>query len=420
MKNNKTNIIVPVLLTVAVIVAGLLFVLGKKPPIKAGILFSFSGSLAMSESQLADAVLLAVDEINTRGGLLGRTIQPVIADAGSDLDTYQREAERLVVEEKVDVIFGGYTSASRKRIKTVVEAHNKLLFYPLPYEGIEESENIVYNGSAPNQQYIPALKWCFDNLGSRFYLVGSDYIWPRVVIELLKDLIHGLRGEILGEDYILLGSQKVDHITRKIHRLEPQVVLSFIVGTSNIPFFDQLHALGITAQDMPVMAFAISEVELTAMDAQKLAGNYSCWSYFQSVDSKVNREFVVRFKKRYGDDRVINASIEAGYFGVYLWAQAIMDAGTAETDKVRAALGDQSFEAPGGIVFVDAENLHTWKISRIGRIQSNGQFDIVWSSQKPIRPVPYPIYRSKAGWNALIEGLYREWGNAWANPGSAD
>lgn len=412
------RIIAPILASLIVAAVCVWGILHQPPqPIKVGILHSFTGVMAFSESQLADATLMAIDEINAAGGVMGRPLQPVIADGASDWPTFARQAERLIKKEHVAAIFGGYTSASRKTMKPVLERLGGLLFYPVPYEGVESSPNIVYNGASPNQLYVPAVKWCMDNLGRSFFLVGSDYIWPRTVNVLMRDLITGLRGQVVGEEFLPLGSTDVDKVVDEIMAAGPQVVLSTIVGNTNVAFFDKLRARGVTPLSMPVMAFGISEVELSRMDASQLAGNYSCWSYFQSVDTDINRRFVARFKKRYGQKRVVNDPIEAGYFGVHLFAQAVREAGTTEVPAVRTALADQSYEAPGGVVFIDGDNLHTWKFVRIGRIKKDGQFKIVWSSNKPVRPVPYPIYRSPAQWERIVQDLYLGWGRRWSNPG---
>ena len=415
----RRNAIWFLLVGAAAIIGAFILHIGQRErePIRVGILHSMTGVMAPSESQLADATLLAIDEINRAGGVLGRPVVPVVGDGRSDWPTFAAEAERLISQENVSAIFGGYTSASRKEVKPIVEKHNNLFFYPVPYEGVESSRNIVYNGAAPNQLYVPAVKWSFDNLGKRFFLVGSDYIWPRMVNVLMKDIISGLRGEVVGEEYLLVGSEEVEEVVEKIVRHQPEVILSTVVGTTNIPFFDQLRAAGITSHEIPVMAFAISEGELAYMDPETLASNYSAWSYFQSVDSDTNREFIRAFKDKYGEDRVVNASIEAGYFGAHIWAQAVEEAGTTAVNPVRHALADQSYLAPGGMVFVDGENLHTWKNVRIGRILDDGQYDILWSSGKPVRPVPYPIYRTRSEWVHLMESFYLAWGRRWANPG---
>lgn len=390
---------------------------GRAPePIRVGVLHSLSGVMAFSESQLADSTLLAIEEINRQGGVAGRPLVPVVADGASDWPTFASQAEHLIKDEHVRAIFGCYTSASRKSVKPVVEKYHSLLFYPVPYEGVEESRNIVYNGASPNQLYVPAVKWCLDNLGRRFFLVGSDYIWPRTVNVLMRDVIGALRGQVLGEEYLPLGDMELKDLVSRIVEAKPDVVISTIVGPSNLAFFQALRQAGISAAQMPVMALAVSEVELSQMDPTQLAGNYSCWSYFESVDSQANHRFVQAFKAKYGQERVVNDSMEAGYFGVHLYAQAVAEAGTTQVDEVRRALADQSYEAPGGMVFLDGETLHTWKNVRIGRIRPDGQFDIVWASDKPVRPRPYPAYRSKSDWNALVNDLYQAWGGQWSSP----
>ena len=391
---------------------------GTTGPIRVGILHSLSGTMAISEKSVADASLLAIEEINENGGLLGRTVEPVLADGRSDWPTFAREAEKLIIEEKVSVVFGCWTSASRKTVKPVFEKHRHLLFYPVQYEGLEQSPHIVYTGAAPNQQIIPAVKWCFDNLGKSFFLVGSDYVFPRTANAIIRDQITALRGEVVGEEYFLLGSDDVRDVVAKIVESRPAVILNTINGDSNVAFFKALRQVGIAATDVPTMSFSIAEDELRSMDAALMAGNYACWNYFQSVDSAENRTFVEAFKSRYGADRVTDDPIEAGYFGVHLWAQAVTEAGAEEVDEVRARIADQSYAAPGGIVYVDPRTRHTWKTVRIGRIRRDGQFDVVWSSGAPVRPVPYPGHRSRSAWDALLSGLYQGWGGRWANPGN--
>ena len=386
-------------------------------PIKVGILHSFTGTMAISEKSVADATLMAIEEINQQEGLLGRKIEPIITDGRSDWPTFAREAERLITEKKVSVIFGCWTSACRKSVKPVVEKYNHLLFYPVQYEGLEQSPNIVYNGAAPNQQIIPAIKWCFDNLGKRFFLVGSDYVFPRTANAIMKDVIAALRGEVLGEEYILLGSKDVKEIVRKIARAKPDVILNTINGDSNVAFFKELRRAGITPEEIPTMSFSIAEEELRSLGPEEMIGDYAAWNYFQSIDSEENSDFVKRFKKKYGQSQVTDDPIEAGYFGVYIWAQAVKETGSPDVHATRKAVANQSFAAPEGMVYIDADNLHTWKIVRVGKIRADGQFDIVWSSEKPIRPVPYPIYRSISEWNKFLEDLYEGWGGRWANPG---
>ena len=386
-------------------------------PIRVGVLHSFTGTMAISERSVADATLMAIDEINQQGGLLGRKIAPITADGHSDEPTFAKEAERLITAERVSVIFGCWTSASRKRVKPVVEKYGHLLFYPVQYEGLEQSPNIIYTGATPNQQIIPAVKWCLDNVGKKFFLVGSDYVFPRTANAIMKEQITVLRGEILGEEYVPLGSSEVKAMIGKIVRSRPDVILNTINGDSNVAFFRELRAAGITPEQIPTMSFSIAEDELRGLDTEEMAGNYAAWNYFQSVESQENLDFVKSFKKKYGPDRVTDDPMEAGYFGVHLWAQAVRDARSTEVRAVRRALANQSFPAPEGAVYLDGENQHTWKLVRIGKIRKDGQFDIVWSSEKPVRPVPYPIYRAKSEWQAFLENLYTGWGGSWANPG---
>jgi len=387
-------------------------------PIKVGILHSLTGTMAISEASVVDATLLAIEEINARGGLLGRNIEPVLVDGRSDWPTFAKEAERLITEEKVSVVFGCWTSASRKTVKPVFEKYDHLLFYPVQYEGIEQSPNIVYTGAAPNQQIIPAVKWCFDNLGKRFFLVGSDYVFPRTANAIIKDQVAALRGEILGEEYIILGSKEVKQVVGRIIEAEPDVILNTINGDSNVAFFKELRAAGISPDKIPTMSFSIAEDELRILSAENMIGDYAAWNYFQSIQTEENSRFVIAFKRRYGPLRVTDDPMEAAYLGVRLWAQAVLDAGTDDVNTVRKAVKKQSLCAPEGIVCIEAENQHTWKTVRIGKIMRDGQFNIVWSSEIPIRPVPYPVYRSKKEWETFLEDLYNGWGQSWANQGT--
>ncbi|MDD5085251.1 MAG: urea ABC transporter substrate-binding protein [Candidatus Omnitrophica bacterium] len=386
-----------------------------KEPIKVGILHSLSGTMALSEKPVVDATLMAIEEINAKGGLLGRKVEAVVADGCSDELIFAREAKRLIAEEKVNVVFGCWTSASRKAVKPVFEKYKHLLFYPVQYEGLEESPNIIYTGAAPNQQIIPAVKWCFDNLGKRFFLAGSDYVFPHVANRIIKDQVTALKGEIVGEEYMLLGNKNAKGLADKIIEAKPDVILNTINGDSNIYFFKELRRAGITPDKIPVMSFSIAESEVRDIGTGIMAGDYAAWNYFQSVDTEQNKRFVGNFKRKFGPDQVTSDPMEAGYFGVYLWAETVKYIGSFKTDKVRNSVSRQSFMAPEGMVYVDHGNHHTWKIVRIGKVNKAGQFDIVWSSEKLVRPAPYPPYRTKSEWNNFLKKLYQTWGGKWAN-----
>jgi len=386
------------------------------PPIKVGILHSLTGTMAISERSVADATLIAIDEINENGGILGRPIKPILVDGRSDWNYSAKMAEKLITEDKVSVIFGCWTSACRKTLKPILEKYNSLMFYPVQYEGLEQSPNIVYTGAAPNQQIIPAVKWSIDHLGKRFFLIGSDYVFPRTENEIIKEQIKILGGVIVGEDYITLGSQNVEPIIQKIIQVKPDVILNTINGDSNIAFFKALQAAEISSSKIPVMSLSIGETELSNMDKRTVVGNYATWNYFQSIPTPENNNFVERFKQKYGSQRVIDDPMEAAYFGVYLWAQAVQDANTADAEKVQQTIKKQSFYAPEGNVYVDPETLHTWRSVKIGKIRDDGQFDIVWSSERSVEPVPFPAYRSKSEWELFLQNLYRSWNEHWENP----
>jgi urea transport system substrate-binding protein len=385
--------------------------------IRVGILHSMTGTMAISETSVAEATQLAIGEINAKGGLLGRDIEVVMADGKSDWPTFARQAERLIVDEQVSAVFGCWTSACRKTVKPVFEKYKHLLFYPLQHEGLEASANIVYTGATPNQQVIPAVKWSFDHLGRRFFLVGSDYVFPRTAGRIIRDQIYALGGEVAGEAYILLGSSDVQAVVQQIAAARPDVILNTINGDTNIAFFKALRAAGIMPEQIPAMSFSIAEAEARVIGPGLLAGDYATWNYFQSIDTNENRAFIEAFRKRYGKDRVTDDPMEAAYFGVKLWAQAVREAGTDAVADVRRTIRNQSLRAPEGMVYIDSENRHTWKTVRVGKIRPDGQFDIVWSSGKPVHPVPWPAYRSKSDWRAFLARLYKGWGGAWANPG---
>ena len=406
-----------VLLAVAI---GAYFVSARvsSKPIRVGILHSETGTMANSEKSVRDATLLAIEELNQQGGLLGRKIEPVIADGASDWPTFAAEARRLIVEEKVSVVFGCWTSASRKTVIPVFEEHNHLLFYPLQYEGLEQSPNVVYTGAAPNQQLVPGVKWCFDNLGARrYFLVGSDYVFPRTANEIMKIQLAALRGEVVGEQYLQLGSVDVEAIVNSIIASQPDMILNTINGDSNVAFFRQLRAAGVTPDKIPTMSFSIAEDELRHLDPKTMVGDYATWNYFQSIQRTENDSFVALFKARFGPDRVTDDPIEAGYFGVHLWAQALRDAGTDDVSAVRKHLASQSYPSPGGIVSIDPDNQHTWKTVRVGRIRADGQFDIIWTSERPVRPLPFPDLRTRAEWEKFLADLYIGWNSNWANTG---
>ncbi len=386
-------------------------------PILVGILHSKSGSMAIVEKAMIAAEELALEEINAEGGLLGRPVKWVIADGRSDLPTFAREARRLIETEKVSVIFGCMASASRKTVKPIVEQYHHLLFYPNAYEGLEQSPNIVYTGAAPNQHLIPAVKWTYDQLNARkYFLAGSDHIWSQGVNAIVKDCLTSLGAEVVGEEYLLLESSNVDPLIAKIKEAKPDVILSTVTGDTNLAFYPKLVAAGLGPSRVPVVAFGVGEPELLEFPVRDMVGDYASWNYFQSIDRPQNQEFVRKFKAKYGTDAVMSDAVDMAYNSVKLWAQAVEEAQTDDVATVRAVIAHQSLNAAEGIVSIDPETRHTWRPVYIGRIRSDGQFEIVWTSDKPVRPIPYPASRTREEWDAFIDALFRRWDGNWANP----
>ncbi|MFM8292702.1 MAG: urea ABC transporter substrate-binding protein [Planctomycetia bacterium] len=386
-------------------------------PIVVGILHSQTGPMAVSERSMIDAEVLALEEINAAGGLLGRPVRWVVADGASDWPTFARQAEQLIRQQRVAVIFGCWTSACRKGVLPVVESQDHLLVYPMAYEGLEQSPNIFYTGAAPNQQITPAVQWCHDTLRARrFFLVGSDYIWPHCVNAIAADQIKGFGAEVVGEAYVPFGGREVGDLVRRIAAAKPDVILSSVAGDSGVAFARGLREAGVRPEQVPVVTFAMAEDELRGLSGDDMAGHYAAWSYFQSLERPENLAFVRAFKARYGADRTTSDVMVAAYNSVHLWAQAVREAGTADVRQVRTALRHQSRNAPEGIIAIDPETQHSWRPVFIGRIRADGQFDVVWSSRTAVRPVPFPISRSRSEWETFVMDLYRGWGGRWSNP----
>ncbi|MEW4488540.1 transporter substrate-binding protein [Thalassoglobus sp. JC818] len=386
-------------------------------PIRIGLLHSLSGTMSQSESPVADAALLAIEELNQNGGVLGRPVEAVVADGRSDWDVFAREAKRLIHDEEVVTVFGCWTSASRKTIVPIFEESNHLLVYPLQYEGVEESPNVIYMGAAPNQQILPAIKWAyaFDNR-RRFFFVGSDYVFPRVAYEIAKDQLEELGTELVGTRFLPLGSHRVDEVVAEIVAAKADVILNCINGSTNTDFFQALRKAGVTPANCPTISFSIGEQELRQLNVDEMVGDYAAWNYFQSINSPVNEEFVSRFHKKYGPQHVITDPMEAEYAGIKLWAKAVEQAESTDPPAIRKAFLNQKLEAPEGPIRIDPATQHCFKTPRIGQIRPNGQFDIIWTDAKPVAPAPYPPSRSTQDWRAVLHDLYSGWGNQWSAP----
>ncbi len=384
---------------------------GDGDTIKVGILHSLSGTMAISETTVVDAEKLAIKEINEAGGVLGKQIEAIIEDGESDWPTFAEKAGKLIDQDEVAVVFGCWTSASRKAVLDVFESKDHMLWYPVQYEGQECSQNVFYTGAAPNQQIEPAVEWLLENKGKQFFLVGSDYVFPRTANTVIKEQLKALGGETVGEDYLPLGNTEVTPIITRIQQALPDggVIFNTLNGDSNVAFFKQMQGAGLGPDKYPVMSVSVAEEEVRQIGPEFLKGHYASWNYFQTVETPENEKWVADFKAEYGDDRVTNDPMEAAYIMVYLWKQAVEEAGTTDIEAVRAAAVGQTFDAPEGKVTMNA-NHHISKTVRIGEIREDGMFEIVYETDGPVDPEP---------WNQFVPDT-KGYGCDWTDPAKGE
>ncbi|MFA5215657.1 urea ABC transporter substrate-binding protein [Sulfuricurvum sp.] len=401
----KVIILFTLLLALSSVVVWI-FLPKKLSVIRVGILHSLSGTMAISEKDVAQVTMAAFQEINAQGGILGHRIEPIIADGRSDPIIFAQQAKKLIELTGVQAIFGCWTSSSRKEVKPVIEAHKSLLFYPVQYEGFEASPNIIYLGQTPNQQIRPAIKYAIDHFGKDFFLVGSDYIFPRAANLYIKDMASLLGVRIKGEAYIPLGGSDFKAIVHAIKTQKPNVILNTLNGDSNLYFFRELHDQGIHPSDIPVISFSIAESENQKMGkiipSDALIGDYAAWSYFGSLTSPENTAFKA-FLKKYQINALPTDAMEAAYNGVHIYKQAVEECGSFDPQIVMRCIPMQSYNGAGGILYIDPNNNHSWKNSRIGRINNALGFDIVYDSMTPIQPENYPAYKSVQEWNEQMQ-----------------
>ncbi len=356
--------------------------------VKVGVLHSLSGTMAISEIPVKNAELLAIEEINAAGGVLGKQIVAVVEDGASEPAMFAQKAQKLIQRDEVVTVFGGWTSASRKAMLPVFEAEGNLLWYPVQFEGNECSPNIFYLGAQPNQQILPALEWAFEKGYKNIYLLGSDYVFPRTANLILRKHIEDRGGTVAGEDYVPLGGTNFSSVINKIKAAQPQIIFNTLNGDSNVAFFKQFQSEGFTAESLPVISFSIAEQEAKAMGAELVAGHYAAWNYFQTLDFEANSKFIRAYQAKYGADEVLDDPMEAAYIAVYLWKMAVEKAQSFDPEAVRKAAWGLTMSAPEGEVRID-NNQSLYKATRVGRLRDDGQFDVVWGSDDPIKPEPY-------------------------------
>ena len=375
--------------------------------IKVGVLHSLSGTMAISETVLKDTVLMAIDEINAKGGLLGKKLEPVVVDPASNWPLFAEKAKQLISQDKVAVVFGCWTSVSRKSVLPVFEQTNSLLFYPVQYEGEELSKNVFYTGAAPNQQAIPAVEYLMSKDGGsakRWVLLGTDYVYPRTTNKILRAFLKakGVADADIMEEYTPFGHSDYQTIIAKIKKFAGEgkktAVVSTINGDSNVPFYKELGNQNLKATDVPVVAFSVGEEELRGVDTKPLVGHLAAWNYFQSIKNPTNDEFIKKWTAYakaknipgHKDKALTNDPMEATYIGFQMWAQAVTKAKSTDTDKVIAAMAGQTYKAPSGIVSkMDEKNHHLHKSVFIGEIKADGQFNVVWKTPGPVKAQPW-------------------------------
>jgi len=374
-------------------------------PIKVGILHSLSGTMAISETALKDVALMTIEEINAAGGVMGRKLEPVVVDPASNWPLFAEKARQLVTQDKVAVVFGCWTSVSRKSVLPVFKELNGLLFYPVQYEGEELEKNVFYTGAAPNQQAIPAVEYLMGKEGGgakRFFLLGTDYVYPRTTNKILRAFLksRGVAEKDIEEVYTPFGHSDYQTIVANIKKFAAggkTAVISTINGDSNVPFYKELGNAGLKATDVPVVAFSVGEEELRGVDTKPLVGHLASWNYFMSLKNPTNAAFTAAYRayaKKKGlpnaEKVVTNDPMEATYVGIHMWKQAVEKAKTTDVDKVIAAVGGQTFKAPSGFTLkMDETNHHLHKPVFIGEIRPDGQFNVVWKTSAPIRAQPW-------------------------------
>ncbi|HQT60220.1 MULTISPECIES: urea ABC transporter substrate-binding protein [unclassified Acidiphilium] len=360
-----------------------------EPTVKVGVLQSLSGTMAISEVPLENAELLAIDQINAKGGVLGHKIAVIKEDGASEPATFAQKATKLIQQDHVVTVFGGWTSASRKAMLPVFQKFHSLLWYPVQFEGNECSPNIMYSGAQPNQQALPALTWAEQKGYKRYFLLGSDYVYPRTAnLILRKHIIHD-KLKVVGEQYVPLGGTDFSGVIAKIEQSKPDIIINTLNGDSNVSFFKQLNAAGISTDKLPIMSFSIAEPEAKAMGPSLLAGSFTAWNYYMSLPNQMNQAFIKAYQAKFGKDQVVDDPMVHGYEDVYIWAAAAEKAKSFDPNKVRAAAVKLGFmNSPLGEVKF-AQNQSMVQKAYIGELKPDGQFKIVWSSPKEIEPQPY-------------------------------
>lgn len=368
---------------------------------KVGLLFSETGATSIIERSQLHGALLAIDQINARGGVLGRPIEPIRYDPASVVTRYGELAEKLIVEDKISVIFGCYMSSSRKEVLPVVERRNALFFYPTLYEGFEYSPNVIYGGACPNQNSVPLANYLMNSFGKRIFFVGSDYIYPWESNRVMRNVLRQGGGEVTGEVYFGLHAQADDFasVVDEIMRVKPDAIFSTVVGQSCIEFYKAYHKAGGNGRACPIASLTTNEGEIDAIGPEASAGHITAAPYFRTINSPANRRFLKAYEQKFGSTVDVTSCCEAAYSQVYMFARALEETGEMDTECLREALLGASFDAPQGQIKIDPDNNHTYLQSRIAKVDDNGEFVIEFKVRRSIKPDPYLVYPAIHDWS---------------------
>ncbi|MEI8017800.1 MAG: urea ABC transporter substrate-binding protein, partial [Schlesneria sp.] len=388
------------------------------PPLKVGILHSLTGPMAASERSIVDAFTFAIDEINEAGGLLGgRMIEPVIRDGKSYDSIFAEQAVELIDVEKVITIFGVWRSSCRQSVELACQDKKYLLIYPTSYEGLEESPHVIYMGGTANQQITPGIKWAYAFLGKRkFFLVGTDGMCSHGAHEIIKDELSALGASVVGNEFHSVSDSDFNPVAQQIGASGADMIVNSVVGIGNIHLFSSLRQAGIRADKVPVLSLNVTEEDLRTMAprGEDAAGNYAAWSYFQSLPNPKNQQFIAKFHKRFGITRIISDPMVAAYNGMHLWALAVEASKSDRIEDIRKAIVQQQFDGPEGLVTIDPRTQNARRLALIGEVNRHLQFDVVWTSPRPLDPEPYPPSRTRAEWDEFVRSVRSRFSHQWS------
>lgn len=387
----------------------------KTEAILVGVLHSQTGTMALSEQGVLTMTLAAIDEVNQQGGINGRPLKAIVADGASDERVFAQQAEKLLVEDGVSVIFGGWTSASRKAMLPVLEKHKGLLFYPVQYEGIEQSPQVIYTGMTPNQQLYPAITWMSRQFGHKVMLIGSDYIFPRMANDIARILLTGLGASVCDERYIQLGQQDVQAVLEAVELCQPDFIVNTVNGDSNLALLRGLRSQW-KGKPIPLVSLSLAEAELkqliVALGSSVTEQHYTTWSYFQSLDTAENKAFLDQVQPKL-KNMSVSHPMKVAWDGVHLWVNAARLLDDVRPEVLNPTLAGMSVESATGAVSIDLHNKHLWQPVYVGKAQSSGQFEVVWQSQNLVQPNPWPMGHTPKQWQAIEQLWFERWGQQW-------